>query len=71
MRWGFAWELGPFETWDAIGITEVLAALNMPPASAPPLVADALARGRNTFRDGGLPAADPDHGLLRAARLHQ
>jgi 3-hydroxyacyl-CoA dehydrogenase len=19
LRWGFAWELGPFETWDAIG----------------------------------------------------
>jgi 3-hydroxyacyl-CoA dehydrogenase len=22
MRWGFAWDLGPFETWDAIGIRE-------------------------------------------------
>src|SRR5687767_9516351 len=51
MRWGFAWELGPFETWDAIGINEVLAALNMTSASAPPLVADALAAGRNTVRD--------------------
>ena len=20
MRWGFGWELGPFETWDAIGV---------------------------------------------------
>ena len=20
MRWGFAWELGPFEVWDAIGV---------------------------------------------------
>ena len=67
MRWGFAWELGPFETWDAIGITEVLAALNVPAESAPPLVTDALARGRNTFRDGGLPAGDPDHGILRHA----
>ena len=26
MRWGFGWELGPFETWDAIGIARVLEA---------------------------------------------
>jgi 3-hydroxyacyl-CoA dehydrogenase len=25
MRWGFGWELGPFETWDAIGFETVLA----------------------------------------------
>jgi 3-hydroxyacyl-CoA dehydrogenase len=24
MRWGFGWELGPFETWRAIGVEEVL-----------------------------------------------
>ncbi len=26
MQWGFGWELGPFETWDAIGIEPVLEA---------------------------------------------
>lgn len=25
MRWGFAWELGPFEIWDALGFETVLA----------------------------------------------
>ena len=20
MKWGFGWEMGPFETWDAIGV---------------------------------------------------
>ena len=24
MRWGFGWQLGPFEVWDAIGVREVL-----------------------------------------------
>ena len=24
MRWGFNWELGPFETWDALGVAETL-----------------------------------------------
>ena len=27
MKWGFGWELGPFEIWDAIGIREVIDAL--------------------------------------------
>jgi 3-hydroxyacyl-CoA dehydrogenase len=52
MRWGFGWELGPFETWDAIGIARVLEATNV--SSPPPLAKDALARG--AFRPGG--AAD-------------
>jgi 3-hydroxyacyl-CoA dehydrogenase len=55
MRWGFGWELGPFETWDAIGIREVLGAVDVAPKNAPDLVAKVLAAGRNTFRDG--PAA--------------
>ncbi|CAN5743393.1 3-hydroxyacyl-CoA dehydrogenase/enoyl-CoA hydratase family protein [soil metagenome] len=68
MRWGFAWELGPFETWDAIGIKEVIDALRLSEDTLPPLVSGALAQGRNTFRDGPLPDLDPDYGLLRSAR---
>jgi 3-hydroxyacyl-CoA dehydrogenase len=43
MRWGFGWELGPFETWDAIGVPRVVEACGV--TSPPPLVQDALARG--------------------------
>ncbi len=68
MRWGFGWDLGPFELWDAIGIREVLAAANVAPDQAPTIVAAALAAGRNTFRDGPLPPAHPDYGLLATAR---
>jgi 3-hydroxyacyl-CoA dehydrogenase len=68
MRWGFAWELGPFETWDAIGIGEVLGALDVAPDAAPDVVQRALADGRNTFRDGPLPPAHPEYGVLTAAR---
>jgi 3-hydroxyacyl-CoA dehydrogenase len=34
MRWGFGWELGPFETWNAIGVSHVLEACGVadPPA---------------------------------------
>ena len=68
MRWGFGWELGPFEIWDAIGIKAVLEALSVAPPDVPQLVAEAMAEGRNTFRDGPLQPADPDYGLLSSAR---
>ena len=25
MKWGFGWEMGPFETWDAIGVEKSVA----------------------------------------------
>jgi 3-hydroxyacyl-CoA dehydrogenase len=66
MRWGFGWELGPFETWDAIGIDTVVHTLG---ASPPPrLAAQAIERGRNAFRDEALPPAKPEWRLLTSAR---
>ena len=40
MRWGFNWELGPFETWDALGFRKVVERLRedrdpCPPGSTP------------------------------------
>lgn len=49
LRWGFGWELGPFETWDAIGVEAGLArmeALNIEPAQ---WVRDMVAAGRTSF----------------------
>jgi 3-hydroxyacyl-CoA dehydrogenase len=68
MRWGFGWEIGPFETWDAIGVREVLGALNVADGDVPPLAAEVLTRGKNTFREGAVPPASPESGLLRRAR---
>jgi 3-hydroxyacyl-CoA dehydrogenase len=81
MRWGFGWELGPFETWDAIGIEQVLQALNEAGLASelPALVREARSRGgfrpvqapasghpRPAF--ARVPAAAPDLQLLRSAR---
>jgi 3-hydroxyacyl-CoA dehydrogenase len=66
MRWGFGWELGPFEIWDAIGVKAVIDALK--PADVPPLAAERLAQGRDRFRDGALPPAGPGMQVLRSAR---
>ena len=53
MRWGFGWELGPFETWDAIGVAAVADACQLTcrhPSS--PGVADGASRAaaRNSPR---------------------
>jgi 3-hydroxyacyl-CoA dehydrogenase len=66
MQWGFGWELGPFELWDAIGIQPVLNAAT--PSSVPTLVEEQLRRGRNRFREGRVPPAGPGLQLLRAAK---
>jgi 3-hydroxyacyl-CoA dehydrogenase len=84
MRWGFGWELGPFELLDAIGIEEVLAAartaspglLRDGPAEAgrpvqeriPPLLEEPIRHGRRTLRDGHLPPAAPDLQILRTSK---
>src|ERR1700735_521102 len=38
MRWGFAWELGPFEIWDALGVEAMARQLEKEGESLPPLV---------------------------------
>jgi 3-hydroxyacyl-CoA dehydrogenase len=65
MQWGFGWELGPFEAWDAIGVREVIDVLGVP---APPLADEVLEQGRNRFRDGAVPPAAPDLQSLRSAK---
>jgi 3-hydroxyacyl-CoA dehydrogenase len=35
MRWGYGWELGPFETWDAAGFGEVVSAMRRLGLAAP------------------------------------
>jgi 3-hydroxyacyl-CoA dehydrogenase len=66
MRWGFGWEIGPFETWDAIGIKEVLEVAGT--TDVPPLVQEALDAGRNRFRDEALPPLSPELVILKEAK---
>lgn len=68
MRWGFAWELGPFETWDALGVREL--AENLGAGELPPLVREVLELGAGTFyrRNGALAAFDPAAKAYRPVR---
>ena len=49
MRWGFAWELGPFESWDAIGVERMATALEREGKGLPPLVRKVLGTPGKTF----------------------
>jgi 3-hydroxyacyl-CoA dehydrogenase len=49
MRWGFGWELGPFEIWDALGVEAMARRLEKENEVLPLLVTELLASGRKTF----------------------
>lgn len=49
MKWGFGWELGPFETWDAIGVEKSVARMREEGESIPALVEELLASGKTSF----------------------
>ena len=49
MKWGFSWELGPFELWDAVGVEKFVAQWKKENRSLPPLVVNLLASGAKTF----------------------
>jgi 3-hydroxyacyl-CoA dehydrogenase len=72
MRWGFGWELGPFETWDALGVRATVERMKAEGRKVPAWVEAMLAAGRESFY-----ARDPDGvmtywkqggGAARAAR---
>ncbi|MGB7621378.1 MAG: 3-hydroxyacyl-CoA dehydrogenase NAD-binding domain-containing protein [Terriglobia bacterium] len=49
LRWGFNWELGPFEVWDAIGVEASVSRMKAEGKEIPPLVESLLASGRPHF----------------------
>ena len=49
MRWGFAWELGPFETVDALGLPAFAEQIRKEGRALPTVFEKALSAGRNSF----------------------
>ncbi len=49
MRWGFAWELGPFEIVDALGLPAFAEQIKREGRALPAIFEKALASGRNSF----------------------
>lgn len=66
MCWGYGWELGPFETADAIGLRALVEATGT--TDVPELFAERLARGEDTLRGGARVPSPPGIVLLRDAK---
>ncbi|MGH9742481.1 MAG: 3-hydroxyacyl-CoA dehydrogenase NAD-binding domain-containing protein [Candidatus Acidiferrum sp.] len=49
MQWGFAWEMGPFEMMDAIGVKAFTAQVQKEGRALPPLLEKVLSSGRKGF----------------------
>ena len=52
MRWGFNWDLGPFETWDAIGVKQSVERMQADGLTVPAVVTEMLDKGCETFYAG-------------------
>ncbi|WP_121640098.1 3-hydroxyacyl-CoA dehydrogenase/enoyl-CoA hydratase family protein [Virgibacillus sp. Bac330] len=49
MKWGFGWELGPFETWDAIGLRKSVERMQSEGETVPTWVLQLLEAGKESF----------------------
>jgi 3-hydroxyacyl-CoA dehydrogenase len=49
LRWGFGWEMGPFEQMDALGVASFAGQIRKEGRSLPPVVEKLLASGRKSF----------------------
>lgn len=49
MRWGFGWDRGPFETWDDLGVADIVARMETDGLTVPAWIKDMLASGRESF----------------------
>jgi 3-hydroxyacyl-CoA dehydrogenase len=77
MRWGFGWELGPFEVMDAIGVKAFAEQVRKEGRAVPPAIEKLLASGRPAFYEstkgattvfdlasGAAKAVEPPSGVL-------
>lgn len=53
MQWGFNWELGPFQRWDAIGVRESVKRMISEGREVPQSVKKMLDSGRDSFYEDG------------------
>jgi 3-hydroxyacyl-CoA dehydrogenase len=49
MKWGYAYQYGPFEMWDAIGVKESLAGIEKSGYKVPAVIKTMLDKGASTF----------------------
>ncbi|MDE3246861.1 MAG: hypothetical protein KGN80_12310, partial [Acidobacteriota bacterium] len=70
---GFAFDLGPFELWDALGVDRVAARMDFEELAVPELVRKMLAKGISSFYqwEHGVPSAQLDPNTLRFVPIQE
>ncbi|MBW2065857.1 MAG: 3-hydroxyacyl-CoA dehydrogenase [Deltaproteobacteria bacterium] len=71
MKWGFAWKMGPFESWDALGVKESVSRMKDAGYQIPGWVEDMLRAGHGAFyrkEAGSLYFYDPLSGDYKAVQ---
>jgi 3-hydroxyacyl-CoA dehydrogenase len=59
IRWGFGWQMGPFETWDALGVAKSVARMEGEGKAVPDVARSLLDSGRESFyRRNGRPTRE-------------
>ena len=74
MRWGFGWEMGPFEQMDALGVKAFAAQVQKEGREVPPIVEKILASGRKGFYEsekGKTTVFDWQSGAAKAVEEHK
>ncbi len=64
LRWGFAWEMGPFQTWDALGFTKVADRMEAEGVKLAPWIQEVRKSGQPGIyawlaKTGKMPPRDP------------
>ena len=59
MRWGYAFQLGPFELWDELGVTETVDRMRRESCAIPRNVESMLATGARSFYETADRAGEP------------
>ena len=67
MRWGWNWELGPFEQWDALGVEALIRRLEAEGRAVPPLARRALEAGGSFYRREGTAVRVFEPGVRRCS----
>lgn len=49
MKWGFGWDMGPFEAWDAIGVEKSVQKMKAAGVEVPAWVTEMLEKGNSSF----------------------
>jgi len=74
MRWGFGWELGPFEMWDALGLKESVDRMQREGRKIPTWIGQMISSGHTSFytmQNGKINTYRPDENQNRPTPMHE